>query len=345
MVKKEYFSRLSDGREVYLYRISNSSGDYVDVLDYGVTLYRVMMPDRNGVPGDCVLGMPDPSAVETFPFSGSVVGRCANRIAYGKCTVNGKKLELECSQRGHYLHGGSGNYQHKLFAGVPDEAGNAVNVGYEDTGEGGFGDRVAVNVRVSLDDYRRLMFEYTMTPEADTLLNPTCHAYFNLGGKGESVLNHILTVNAAEYAVKGELEMPEGDIAGVGGTPLDFIKPHPLSASLCREDAAEFFGERISIDDTFLLDKNGYGIAASLYDPASGRKMRVYTDMPSLIVFTIGLKRPMPGKYGLIYEGYASVCLETQYVPNAVNCSNFDKPVFLAGESLHSRTVYAFDIE
>lgn len=95
------------------------------------------------------------------------------------------------------------------------------------------------------------------------------------------------------------------------------------------------------MDDTFLLD-GGAGPAAALYCPATGLGLRMYTDMPAVVAFTPFCRGPRPGKPGRYYAGYCGLALETQFVPNAVNCPQYGQPVFHKGEALVSQTTYAF---
>ncbi|MCC8100753.1 MAG: hypothetical protein LIP11_00315 [Clostridiales bacterium] len=73
MIKTEKFGFLSDGRTVHSYTIENSYGEYVTLLDYGATIYRIVVRDRDGALSDVVLGAPEPEELEDFPFSGITV--------------------------------------------------------------------------------------------------------------------------------------------------------------------------------------------------------------------------------------------------------------------------------
>lgn len=68
--------------------------------------------------------------------------------------------------------------------------------------------------------------------------------------------------------------------------------------------------------------------------------MNVYTDMPALVVFT-----PPPNERQRDPGRYPAICLETQYVPNAVNCPEYKTCVFQREEHLCSQTIYEFLIE
>ena len=46
--------------EYYLYTIENAQGARLEVTDLGATVRSIVMPDRNGVMGDVVLGYDTP---------------------------------------------------------------------------------------------------------------------------------------------------------------------------------------------------------------------------------------------------------------------------------------------
>ena len=59
--------------------------------------------------------------------------------------------------------------------------------------------------------------------------------------------------------------------------------------------------------------------AASLFHRASGRLMRVFSDQPSLQLYTGNHLDGIPGKLGATYTQHSSVALETQNYPDAMN--------------------------
>lgn len=346
MITKSSFGQLPDGREVTKYRITNRFGEYVELLDYGACIYSIYVLDRHGKLGDVVLGVKNAEALSRGGFSGVTVGRCANRIAYGRFPLNGETVQLECNMFGHHLHGASGAYGTKFFTEMPSESENEVCFHLTDAGQGGYGNCVEVQVRFSFWDDHRLKISYFMEGEEDTLLCPTNHAYFNLDGLFD-IRTHALCIHAERYAVKGETGMPEGDIARVENTPLDFRSLRPIEDAFAEETKDFFTRQPPELDDTFLLDNcagRRFGLAAELQSSHSGRTMKVYTDMPALIAFTMYVKRLAPGKGEDVYQGYASIALETQYVPNAINCGSFDVPLFRTHEPLRSETVYEFGV-
>lgn len=340
MVEKAFFCDLQDGRSVYSYKISNSHGEYVTLLDYGATIHQIVVRDKNGILGDVVLGA-DPEHFEACSYKGGTIGRCANRIGYGRCTIDGRQVQLEQNLMGHFLHGASGNYSEKLFAGeiFPEE--NKVVFHWLDEGDGGWDCKVQVDFGFSLGDDGRLTLQLEMCGDGTTVLNPTNHAYFNLMGTGDA-RDHLVWISADRRVERGDAGLPNGGTLSVGGTPADFTAERSVREAMASDSVGYFRKDKVMFDEFYVYDDRMTRLAATLYCPENGREMRVYTDMPCLVLFCAGGRKPELGKNGAVYEGYCAVCLETGFVPNAVNCPEYVSPVFTSGEKLTATTVYQF---
>ena len=75
---------LPDGSQVDLYSLTRG-GLELRALNYGGIITSLQVPDRNGAMANVVLGygslqsyLPNPA------YLGAIIGRCANRIAYGR---------------------------------------------------------------------------------------------------------------------------------------------------------------------------------------------------------------------------------------------------------------------
>ena len=73
--------------------------------------------------------------------------------------------------------------------------------------------------------------------------------------------------------------------------------------------------------------------------------MEVLTDLPGVQLYTANFVDGEKGKNNAVYNKRSAVCLETQYYPNSVNEDNFKKPIFDAGESYDSTTIYRFSVK
>lgn len=343
MVTKRLFGYLKDGRSVFCYKIRNGHGEYAEILDYGASIHAVVVRDKYGYLGDVVLGAENADSLETCTYEGATIGRCANRIAYGRYEVDGRQYQLEQNLFGHFLHGASGNYAHKLFAGEITGA-NQVTLRLHDEGEGGFACCAEAAFTFSFDDEGKLFLSFEMEGEDVTVLNPTNHAYFNLSGN-QDARDHLLWIDADRRASRGEGGLPDGGGISVAGTPADFTRERSIREAM--ESGQEgYFKKAIPYyDEFYLLGERRMRLAAALRSPKKGRLMKVYTDMPCLVLFIGGDRKPEKGKNGQVYEGYCAVCLETGFVPNAVNCPAYTSPIFRKGDKLIARTIYQFMLE
>lgn len=340
MISMREFGVLPSGETVHLYHIENRNGEYVELLDYGAAIQAICVKDRNGRIGDIVLGAPEGGDLAACRVLGSTIGRCANRIAHGRYEVDGKVYQLEQNMNGHFLHGASGNYAKKMFVPAADKESNTVTFSYVDHGEGGFDCIVRVEVSYAFGDDSILTMTTRMSSDGTTVLNPTNHTYFNLGVS--DVRNLHLTLRADYRVSRDEDGLPDGGKIAVQGTSADFTGGRIILDAMEHDPSGYFTALTPRYDEFYILNRDPVLFAAELYSPENGRIMRIVTDMPSMVLFVMDRSKPEPGKYGQKYCGYCAVCLEPGFVPNAVNCPQYDSPVFHAGEELCSVTKYIF---
>ncbi len=337
MITERVFGALSDGREVRLYRIENSFGEYAEICCYGAVIQSVFVPDRNGRLQNAVLSCPAVSDMEKRSFKAATIGRVGNRIAYGRCRLHGEDVQLEISEKPNLLHSGSSNWAYKLFSGeITGE--NTVTLRHTDMGECGFNDRVEAAVSFTFDDRHTLTIRYEVTPERETVLSPVNHAYFNPGDFSDA-RELELTLRASALAARGPSGTPEGGLISVDGTPFDFRAGKRL-----RDNMKKLPLRRRFYDDFYVLDGAEADLpVASLYSPKTGRVINAFTDMQCAIIYTpVGYN--YPDASGVKLPPYPAVCIECQFVPNAVNVPEFRSPVFGAGEKLVSETAYEFTV-
>ena len=338
MIEKSFWGNIND-TPIYIYRITNSRGHFVDLLNYGAAVHRIFVPDRDGVLKDVVLGAKDEEAFLTgFTGEGICVGRCANRIANGQFELNGKTYQLEINSGTNCIHSGSDHYGRKVFCAAFDSDSNIVHFYHTDEGKSGFNSRVHVSISYTWTNEDELIIDYDLLPEEDTILSPTNHSYFNLD-QGD-VRDLVLWINADMYAPRTANGLPEGDIIPVEDTAFDFRAPAVIG-----ERIQMIPGERKGFDDNLILNGEGFRKAAVLHSRNSGRTLSVYTDMPGIVLFCGGPREPVEGKDGRRYGPYCFVCLETQYISNAINCPSYKSPAAKGKEHFLSRTVFAFSVD
>lgn len=348
------FGKTPDGRQTHLHTLRNDTGLSVDLADFGATVVRFLVPDRHGHAADVVLGF---DAVEgyarpTGPYFGATIGRCGNRIAHGRFTLDGKSYALATNNSPGglpcHLHGGPVGFDKVLWEAEPlsGGAGPALTFRYRSRdGEEGYPGNLDATVVFTLTSDNALRIEYTATTDQPTIVNLTNHSYFNLAGEGtRSVLGHVLTLNATRYTPVNAGLIPTGELAAVAETPFDFRAPHTIGERIERaNEQLRFAG---GYDHNFVLDgKGGLSLAATVLEPQSGREMEVLTTEPGVQFYSGNfLDGTLLGKNGHAYERRSGFCLETQHFPDAPNHPSFPSVVLRPGETYKSMTVYRFRV-
>ena len=105
-IRKVPFGTLESGEAADLYILTNATGASVEITNYGGIIRAINVPDREGKLGNVVLGYKDVSGYQPVRLSGALIGRVGNRIADGKCVLDGKELTLAKNEGGvTHLHG------------------------------------------------------------------------------------------------------------------------------------------------------------------------------------------------------------------------------------------------
>ena len=95
-------------------------------------------------------------------------------------------------------------------------------------------------------------------------------------------------------------------------------------------------------DHNFVLNGTGLREVAVLQSRDSGIRMTCFSDQPGLQVYVASQPIHFFGKDGAPYDGFSSICLETQHFPDAINHENFPSIVLNPGETFRSKTLYHF---
>jgi aldose 1-epimerase len=346
-VTKEFVIQLK-GSDVYKVFIQNGNLSIL-VTNLGCSIISIEAPDKSGVKKNVVAGFTN---IEDYlvnrDYLGCVVGRYANRIAEGKFALDGKQFQLPINNDGNHLHGGIEGFHKKIWDIIDlSESKDSVAVTFtylSEDGEEGYPGNLQVTVRYSLNKQNQLRIEYAAQTDKATPINLTNHSYFNLTGFDAPVINdHLLEVNASYYTEKNERNVPTGTILKVADTALDFRNLKKIGA-----DIAKFPGD-FGFDHNFVLEKHAQGetvFAAKLYEPSSGRVLKVYTSQPGIQVYTANYwDGTIKGVQGKPYQKHGAVALETQAFPDSPNYPSFPDTILYPGQRYVSKTIYEFGIE
>jgi aldose 1-epimerase len=343
-VESKVFGRTPEGAEVKIYTLSNTKGMTVKITEYGGIITELWVPDRNGKPGDVVLGFDNLDRyLKGHPFFGAIAGRVANRIAKGKFTLDGKEYTLAVNNGPNHLHGGLKGFDKKVWKsrqlrGLSREA--AVEFTYTSPdGEEGYPGKLNAKVIYTLTDDNELRIDYEATTDKPTVVNLTNHSYFNLAESG-SILDHILMINADRYTAADDTLIPTGEVAPVKGTGLDFTQPRRIG-----ERIADYMSFAKGYDHNFVLNSGGRGLtlAARVSEPKSGRVMEVWTTEPGVQLYCGNhLDGSLTGAGGAVYKQHTGFCLETQHFPDSINKPKFPSVVLRPAQTFKSTTAFRF---
>mmetsp|Transcript_6535 Transcript_6535/g.18223 ORF Transcript_6535/g.18223 Transcript_6535/m.18223 type:complete len:389 (+) Transcript_6535:81-1247(+) len=355
-VRDQYRERIRDIQT--LYKLKNSNGMEVHIIPVGCAIQRLIVPDKNGKLDDVVLGCDDVISYldGSSPYFGAIVGRCANRISNASFSIRGKIAKLAANAGTASLHGGIQGFDKAVWkckdGVVETKLGHSITFTHvSPSGDEGYPGTVEATVTYTLtSDSNQLITEMSATTTEDTIINLAQHSYFNLSGhKSGNVLDHVLKIYGDHYTPLGEDMVTTGEILPVRGTPLDFTSQKDIGlhiASLPGGYDHNYILHSMGPLARFVVKNGMYStspkLAASVFDPASGRCMDVKTTAPAMQFYTGNFLNGVKGKDGGRYMKHSGFCLETQGFPDAVNKPNFPSVVLKPGETYKHVLVYRF---
>lgn len=342
------FGKLSDGTAISLFTLKNTAGMEARITNFGGILVSLLAPDRQGDPGDIILGYDTfTEYIHDSNYFGSIVGRYANRIARGTFTLEGIPYSLKQNDNGNHLHGGANGFNKAVWKArsVPSDEAPALELTYlSPDGEEGYPGNLRVNVVYTLQAGNELSIAYRAETDRTTVVNLTQHAYFNLAGAGD-IRHHELCLEADYFLPVDAGLIPTGEIYPVRGTPMDFSRAARIGTGLdmCYGQV-EIAG---GYDHTWVIRGPSGTLrrAARLFDPGSCRSLEVFTTAPGLQFYSGNFLDQTPGRHGAVYGKHGGLCLETQHFPDSPNHPEFPSTILHPGQTYDQRTIYRCGVD
>jgi len=345
-IKKEVVG-LTDGKEVFLFTLTNANGMIAKITNYGAIVTELTAPDQSGKFENVVLGFDKTESYWTDPYInnccylGAIVGRYGNRIAAGKFSLNGKDYPLAINNGPNHLHGGLKGFDKVVWDSetFENEEGQGVKLSYFSRDmEEGYPGNFTITVYYTLLKDNSLKVDYDGTIDQACPVNVTHHGYFNLTGQAKTnILGHEVQILADRYTEVDSTLIPTGELRAVAGTPMDFTQPHTVGERIAEVDGGYDHNYVLS-DSVMPLRK-----VVMVKEPVSGRIMEVLTTEPGVQFYSGNfLDGILTGAGNVKYTQHWGFCLETQHFPDSPNQPTFPSTVLEPGKRYKHTTVYKF---
>lgn len=308
------FDTVINEKPVKLYTLTNQNNMEVCITNYGGRIVSLMAKDRNGAFVDVVLGFDNiaqyADTTKKCNF-GAIMGRMAGDTwqneVFDAEQIDKQTLKLTLASA----------------------------------------DGVKASAIYKLTDDNALDCTYEATTDQETVVNMSNATYFTLtGDPSQAGTNMVLRVYADKFLPIDTTFTTTGDTRDCYGSSMDFSKGRALFELI--GDTTE---HQIKIADGFnhnyLLNsyKDGKGneqmIAASLYAENTGIFLEMFTNEPTLHLYTANDVANVTGKNGTTYPKHVSVSLAGQKMPISSK-KDAPKTNLKPGETYTGHTIYRF---
>ncbi|WP_334332879.1 aldose epimerase family protein [Companilactobacillus sp. HBUAS59544] len=322
-VSKTIFGEI-DSEPVYLYKITNKNQTSISVLSYAATWQNFEVVE-DGQKHSLIEHFDNLDDYIKTPYQvGKTIGRVAGRIKDATFKIKGQEYQMEQNEGENFLHGGSHGLQYQNFQGeiVTDQA---VKFKYVVNGEDGFPGKLAVSVVYILSDDDEVTILYSGISDHDTLFNPTCHVYFNVGD--ENIRDQKLQINADDFLDVDDGKVPTGRLLPTDG-PYDFKQPKKIGQGL--DELALL--DKFEYDDAFVVGRKAATISSQ------DRAVDLETDRNGMVIFTAN---PIDEKKADKRE-YDCLAMELQTLPDAIHHPEFGDIVLNKDEKVVYTNKYRY---
>jgi aldose 1-epimerase len=346
-IKNTIFGYTKNNEEVIEYTLTNDNGSSVSILNYGGIITKLLVPNKEGVLTNVVLGNDTVQQYETAsPYFGCITGRVAGRIANATFTLEGVTYLLDKNDGENSLHGGLVGFDKVLWSAATSVSADRLTLTLNylsPDDDQGFPGTLDVFVIYTFDNNQTLSITYEATTDKATPITLTNHTYFNLSGDPAStILDHELRIDADNYVIVAPDTIPTG-LGPVTGTPFDFRQAKPIGQDIHVDtDQINFAG---GYDHAFELNKDSQE-PIELFCATSGIRLKMTTNENCVVCYTGNY---LTDKYVVAGEipvqKNSAVCLETQDYPNAINADFFPTDAVLKPKERYKKiTSFAFSL-
>lgn len=336
MVAIEPFGWTKDGRPVKKAVLTDGFGNSASFLDFGATMQGIEIQLPSGEHRDVCLGYDDVYSYETLTGCfGGLIGRSANRIRPAEVEIDQQRYVLSENRNGFHMHGGFVGFHQRIWKLMTMDDGIVLSLDSPD-GDEGYPGNLHVEIRVRFVARGVLEMHYDAVSDRTTMIALTNHSYFNLNGHaaGNALQQRVWIPSEAVVSMDNGF-FADGAVP-VQDTPMDFREPHTLVSRgempLCSQ----------GYNFCYLQENRGLHPTARLISSDGLLTMHMETDFPAVQLYEGYAVTDRVGKGDSCYGKNCGICLEPQYVPNAIHFTAFQKPIFPAGVHFEHTAQYSF---
>jgi len=310
----------------------------VYLTNLGASIYSVQFKEPDGKLTELTLSCDTLEEFTKNPaYFGATVGRTSNRIKNGEFSLNGKTYHLPQNDGNSSSHGGIRGFSYRLWETFIEAESIRFSLHSPD-GEEGYPGNLDASVIYRFDNDGGIEITFTAVSDQDTLVNFTNHTYWCIGGLGSKIYSQELKVEGKYYLDVDDELVPNGQIFSVTGTPYDFTASAIVGKHIL--NLHPLLQRTKGYDVSFIRNERTPGLAATLCDPASKRKLEVYTTMPIIHLYTGNFLREFAEISSRTYAPHDALCLEASYFPDAVHHPHFGKTFLKAKDRMEEKITF-----
>lgn len=316
------------------FTLQNKAGLRLEGITLGATLTSLTLPVQ-GQRREVLLGCPLDAYPSQEVWMGAIAGRFANRIGQARLEHDGQSWALDANQAPNCLHGGRHGFHRREWSIADQHEDRILLTLLSEEGDQGFPGTLEVELEYRLEQLD-LVIECRAVTSRPTPVSITSHAYFNLDGQGD-VRQHRVALRADRYLPTSSESLPlsASVVEGVFDLRNERVLQEGWGSHPQQVQAKGY-------DHAFLNAAAPGEWLARVTSADSQLVMEMYTNQPSVQLYTGNWLAGTPRREGGTYADYAGLCLEAQQVPDSPNRPELGNPWLAPGERYHHQTRYRF---
>ncbi|KRL55302.1 aldose 1-epimerase [Paucilactobacillus oligofermentans DSM 15707 = LMG 22743] len=329
-IEKAPFGKINS-QDVEKYTLTNDNGVSISVLTFAALWQAFNVPADKGTV-NLLLSSDNLENYTNNPFyAGRIVGRIGGRLKGGQFEIDGTTYQVDQNEGNNSLHGGSNGFANQVWQATTNQTADSVSVTLSFTFTPAidkFPGNLDAKVTYTLHKDNSVTIDFEGTTDANTLFNPTSHAYWNLS-ETYNILNHTFQANSGSHLEFDDEKIATGNLLVNANTPFDFNQPTLFKDAI---DGMSNTDEK-GFDDILVVDPDSDEAAATLKDQDSGRSIKLYSDRNGLVVFTANSFNDVATYTNGPAHPYQAVALEAQTLSDTPHHPNFGDVTLKANET------------